>query len=58
LGRDRKTIRDYLNNERTPGQRRQPPDAFVPFLPYCRQRLADDPHLWGTTLFDEVAALG
>jgi hypothetical protein len=58
LGRDRKTIRDYLNNERTPGQRRQPPDAFVPFLPYCRQRLADDPHLWASTLFDEVAALG
>ncbi|MFD4947859.1 helix-turn-helix domain-containing protein [Streptomyces sp. NPDC058409] len=31
LGRDRKTIRDYLNNERTPGQRRQPPDACLFF---------------------------
>jgi hypothetical protein len=28
------------------------------FLAYCRQRLGDDPHLWSTTLFDEVAALG
>ncbi|MDN3061199.1 IS21 family transposase [Streptomyces hygroscopicus] len=58
LGRDRKTIRAYLNGERVPGQRRQAPDAFVPFLPYCRQRLADDPHLWASTLFDEVTALG
>ncbi len=58
LGRDRKTIRAYLNGERTAGQRRQTPDAFVPFLPYCRQRLADDPHLWVSTLFDEVVGLG
>jgi transposase len=41
LGRDRKTIRAYLNGEQVPGQRRQSPDAFVPFLEYCRQRLAD-----------------
>ncbi|MEK8143162.1 transcriptional regulator [Streptomyces sp. M10(2022)] len=58
LGRDRKTIREYLNNERVPGHRRQAPDVFVPFLPYCRQRLADDPHLWASALFDEVTALG
>ncbi|MCZ7456111.1 Mu transposase domain-containing protein [Streptomyces sp. WMMC940] len=58
LGRDRKTIRAYLNGERTAGPRRQAPDAFVPFLPYCRQRLADDPHLWASTLFDEVVGLG
>ncbi|MHB9856681.1 terminase gpP N-terminus-related DNA-binding protein [Streptomyces sp. YIM S03343] len=45
LGRDRKTIRAYLNGERVAGYRRQPPDAFVPLLDYCRQRLADDPHL-------------
>ncbi|MFI9605070.1 hypothetical protein ACIHCX_35540 [Streptomyces sp. NPDC052043] len=30
----------------------------MPFLPYCRQRLADDPHLWASTLFDEVVELG
>jgi len=58
LGRDRKTIRAYLSGERVPEHRRQGPDAFVPFLDYCRQRLADDPHLWSSTLFDEVNALG
>lgn len=58
LGRDRKTIRAYLNGERVPESRRQGTDAFVPFLAYCRQRLADDPHLWSTTLFDEVKSLG
>ncbi|WP_234432682.1 IS21 family transposase [Streptomyces sp. MUSC 125] len=58
LGRDRKTIRAYLNGEIEPGRRRQAPDALVPFLEYCRQRLADDPHLWGSTLFDEVRELG
>ncbi|MFF1838016.1 transcriptional regulator [Streptomyces sp. NPDC058231] len=57
LGRDRQTIRGYLNGEKTPGQRRQAPDAFAPFLDYCRQRLAGDPHLWATTLFDEIIAL-
>lgn len=58
LGRDRKTIRAYLNGERATGQRRQAPDAFVPFLPYCRQCLADDPHLWASILFDVVVGLG
>jgi len=58
LGRDRKTIRAYLNGERAPHQRRQPPDTFVPFLDYCRQRLCDDPHLWASTLFDELSQLG
>ncbi|WP_306971527.1 IS21 family transposase [Streptomyces canus] len=58
LGRDRKTIRAYLNGERVPQQRRQAPDAFVPYLDYCRQRLADDPHLWASALFDEVVQLG
>ncbi|MEV6332861.1 IS21 family transposase [Streptomyces sp. NPDC051909] len=58
LGRDRKTIRAYLNGERVPGHRQQGPDAFVPFLEYCRQRLTDDPHLWASTLFDEITELG
>jgi transposase len=59
LGRDRKTIRGYLNGERAPGERaRAGPDVFSPFADYCRIRLADDPHLWATTLFDEVVALG
>ncbi len=31
---------------------------FEPFADYCRIRLADDPHLWASTLFDEIVALG
>jgi transposase len=59
LGRDRKTIRAYLAGERTPGERaRAAPDVFEPFADYCRIRLADDPHLWASALFDEVVALG
>ena len=59
LGHDRKTIRAYLKGERVPGGRKPArPEAMNDFLPYCRQRLADDPHLWSTTLFDEVTALG
>lgn len=59
LGHDRKTIRAYLTGERRPGERKPVrPEALEDFLGYCRQRLADDPHLWSTTLFDEVVALG
>jgi transposase len=33
LGRDRKTVRSYLNNERVPGKRARPdaPDPFADF---------------------------
>jgi transposase len=59
LGRDRKTIRAYLRGERTPGARaRRQPDPFEPFADYCWLRLEGDPHLWATTLFDEVGELG
>jgi transposase len=59
LGRDRKTIRAYLNGERTPGVRvSSTPDPFEEYATYCRERLSEDPHLWATTLFDEVIALG
>ena len=59
LGRDRKTIRAYLNNERVAGER-QPAedDPFEAFVDYVRARLAEDPHLWAVTLFDEVTGLG
>ena len=33
-------------------------DPFGPFAAYCAARLAEDPHLWATTLFDEVTELG
>src|SRR5512142_467756 len=59
LDHDRKTIRAYLNGERRPGECTPArPDGLAEFVGYCRQRLADDPHLWLTTLFDEVTALG
>ncbi|MER6302742.1 IS21 family transposase [Kitasatospora sp. NPDC001539] len=58
LGRDRKTVRSYLRGERIPGIRISSQDGFLRFLPYCRQRLAEDPHLAATILFDEVVDLG
>jgi len=59
VGRDRKTVRAYLNEEREPGVRaRSGPDRFDRFEPYVRQRFSDDPHVWATVLFDEVVGLG
>jgi transposase len=59
LGKNRETIRDYLNGDRVPGVRAPAgPDAFEPYAGYCGQRFADDPHLFATTLFDEVRELG
>jgi len=56
---DRKTVRAYLDGTRVPGVRqRNVPDEFAPFVEYCRVRLADDPHLWAVTLYDEVGELG
>lgn len=59
LGRDRKTIRGYLDDERVPGVRRPAgPDQFEPFPGYVSARLAEDPHLLALTLFEEVVDLG
>lgn len=59
LGRDRKTIRAYLRGERSPGRRRAVvPDHFALFVPYVQARLEEDPHLWGSALYDEVLSLG
>ena len=59
LGRDRKTIRAYLAGDRTPGQRTPAgPDGFAVFTDYVSARLGEDPHLWATTLFDELLDLG
>lgn len=55
----RLTVRRYLTGERVPGRRaRAAVDRFEEFAEYCRLRLAADPHLWATTLFDEVVELG
>lgn len=59
LGRDRKTIRSYLAGDRQAGVRARTVEGpFEVFAPYCAQRLADDPHLWASTLFDELRDLG
>ncbi|MDQ3783135.1 MAG: IS21 family transposase [Actinomycetota bacterium] len=59
LGRDRKTIRAYLTGERVAGQRaRSSPDLFERYEPYCAARLGEDPHLWASTLMDELTDLG
>ena len=59
LGRDRKTIRAYLADERVAGERKPAgPDPFESYVDYVRARLTEDPHLWAVTLFDEVVELG
>jgi len=59
LGINRRTVREYLKGDRLPGRRLPAgPDVFTPFVEYTRLRLVDDPHLWGSTLFDELTPLG
>ena len=60
LGHDRKTIRAYLRGDREAGVAGPAGGrtSFEPFADYCAARLAEDPHLWATTLFDEVIELG
>ena len=59
LGRDRKTVRGYLQGKRRPGARASvAPDPLAPFAAYLAARFADDPHLWASALFDEVVPLG
>jgi transposase len=56
---DRKTIRAYLDGTRTPGVRASTaPDVFGSYESYCAIRLADDPHLWAVTLWEEIRELG
>lgn len=59
LGHSEPTIRDYLAGRRTPGVRAPRPSLLTDLLAgYCRQRLAEDPHLRPSTLFNEVTELG
>ena len=59
LDRDRKTVRAYVRGERQPGARASAaPDPLGPFAAYLAARFADDPHIWATALYDEVAPLG
>jgi transposase len=59
LGRDRKTIRAYINGEQAPGARRSSrSDLLEPFIRYITLRFVDDPHVWASALYDEVRRLG
>lgn len=59
LGRDRKTVRGYLNGDRQPGQRASSgPNGFAPYAEYVHARLREDPHVWATALYDEIRRLG
>ncbi|MHB8318222.1 MAG: transposase [Acidimicrobiales bacterium] len=59
LERDRKTVRDHLSEKRVPDRRKSARvDPFERFVVYLTLRLNDDPHVWSTSLYDEVVALG
>jgi hypothetical protein len=59
LGRDRKTVRDYLEGRRQPGLRRRgASDPLEGLVPYLAARLVDDPHVWASALYDKVVPLG
>ena len=57
-GKDRKTIRAYLSGRESGIRATSWADPFDRFAAYCAQRLKDDPHLWASTLFDELPELG
>jgi transposase len=58
-GRNRRTIRNYINGVTTPGVRKPAgEDSFAPFVEYVSARLREDPHLWARTLCDELEELG
>src|SRR5271156_1797371 len=59
LGRDRKTVRGYINGTTVPGVRaKTAPDPLEPFTKYLTARFVDDPHVWASALYDEVRRLG
>ena len=59
LGRDRRTVKAYLEGERAPGERRRAePSPLERFVPYLKARFAEDPHVWASALYDEVVELG
>jgi transposase len=59
IGRDWRTVKAYLEGRSRPGvRRRAEPDPLERFVPYVKARFVDDPHVWSSTLFDEVTELG
>ena len=59
LGRDRRTVKAYLEGKRAPGERRRAgPSPIERFVPYLKARFDDDPHVWASALYDEVVGAG
>jgi transposase len=59
IGRDWRTVKDYVEGKRVPGKRhRAGPGPLERFVPYLQARFADDPHVWASALYDEVTELG
>jgi hypothetical protein len=56
-GHSPNTVRAYVNGLRAPGEPPSRSDDFAPFAVYCRQRLADDPHLRTPALLAELSSL-
>ena len=55
-GRDRKTIRAYLRDERP--KRERPPSCLEPYRDYLVARFAEDHHVLATVLHRELTELG
>lgn len=55
-GRDRKTVRKYLNEPRP--ERERAPSCVEPFRAYLAERFAEDAHVDATVLYREVSELG
>ena len=55
-GRDRKTVRAYLRDDRP--KRQRPPSCLEPYRDYLSARFAEDHHVLATVLFRELTGLG
>lgn len=53
-GRDRKTVRAYLEGRGGRDTAKERPSCLDPYREYIEQRFVDDPHLTATVLFDEL----
>ena len=59
IGRDWRTVKDYLEGKKEPGARRRAePSPLERFVPYLKERFTDDAHVWASTLYDEVVEAG
>ncbi len=57
-GRDRKTVRRYLNGQGAGQRRERAASCLEPWCDYLEARFAEDPHVPAVVLFDELIAAG